>query len=380
MKIDIITYSFAHNYGAVLQTYGLYAFLKKEGYSVEVIDYIPKEYNIDSPNYSKLFLGYSSKWGKNIFTRILWKIVILNNMKRNRKPFRKFLNEKMHLSNKYFCFEELKENPPQADIYLTGSDQVWNSDYIWGETIDRSFYLDFLDAKAQRLSYASSFGKTFLSENEVEPIKSCLEKYKAISVRESAGQDILQEMGIDAEVVADPTILCCREEWNDLADKRIVTEPYILIFYVAATPHIIKMVKDYAQKKKMKVVIVSSNVTDKWRIRENVICVPEVTQWLAYIKYADFVVTNSFHGMMFSTIFEKQFAVIITNSTSKYCNRITNYLQIIGIPQHYAVEESINDDLFLFMDKNMIDYKMVNERREQFASQSAKWLLNALKN
>ena len=209
MKISVITLHIINNYGSALQTYATQTVLEKMGYEVEFVNYYR-----DGSSISKRVatnLKFSNIYNKNFLFRFIGKTILTLNFKKQDKVFKKFLNEKINLTKKYENFEELKENPPIADFYCTGSDQVWNSE--WNSKIDPAYFLDFVSDGVKKVSFASSFGKSAIDEEEEKKIKPFLEKYNYITVRENSANKILKNMGIESKVILDPTLLLSKNDW-----------------------------------------------------------------------------------------------------------------------------------------------------------------------
>ncbi len=121
----------------------------------------------------------------------------------------------------------MKKDPPKADIYVSGSDQVWNSKYNHG--VDGSYYLNFVESK-HKYSFVSSFGRDRLSDTEAEQVEPMLQDFVALTVREQSAVSILNKMGINGFCLIDPTLQISKDEWNRLANKRLVSEKYLLLF------------------------------------------------------------------------------------------------------------------------------------------------------
>lgn len=373
VKIAILTFSFAHNYGAVLQTYALYSYLKENGYDPFVIDYLPKEYNLNDSNYAKLYCDNNAKWGSSLFRRLLARVYVIPNMKRNAKIFNDFVKGNINLSEKYYSKEQMIKDPPIADVYITGSDQVWNPDFVWNDTIDTVFFFDFLDSSKKIISYASSFGKSKLNDNENNIIKNLLKKYKRISVREKTGKNILNKLGYEAEVVADPTIMVDKKIWDTISSERIVSDKYLLCFMIGLNKNTYSVVNNLAKQKGVKCIFISPNIGDKIKFGNRVICLPKVSEWISYFKYADMIVTNSFHGTVFATVYNKKFASIISNSKTRYSSRISDYLKLLEIENHILDYDRINTELESILFQS-IDYENANKIRSDYAVRSRNWL------
>ena len=223
MNIKIITLHRVFNYGSVLQTYATEKMFEKHGHKVEIIDYITeirtlkKQFKITPPTLRQDMLHRSIYFFCKYFSLIL-----------KKRTFWRFLKKNVNLTRrKYITYNDLVENPPIADVYITGSDQVWNSKYNNG--IDRGFYLDFTDSP-NKFAFAASFGMEQIPENELEETKRLLKKYKSITVREDEANVLLDKMKIDNHfVIIDPTLQLRKNDWLKLASKRLIKEKYVLL-------------------------------------------------------------------------------------------------------------------------------------------------------
>ena len=238
MKASVITLHTVDNYGSVMQTYATQQILKKCGYDVEFVDYWRKD-NLPVNRAEKMLESSTLQklkplWGINGFTRKAM-IAILKMILENRKsPMWRFLEEKVQLTEVRYCsYEELEANPPVADVYITGSDQVWNS--IWNQGIDRSYFLDFAPAGKPRIAFSASIGREQLDAEETPETKRLLEKYSAISVREQSAVVLLASMDIKSTLVLDPTLMLEANEWRKLASKPKIKKQYLLIYQLNPT-------------------------------------------------------------------------------------------------------------------------------------------------
>ena len=194
------------NYGSALQAWAIQEYLRKIGYQALLIDYI-------YPNESHL------KSNVPIWLRILR---FLKNLKegfpleKKKKRFEAFWDKNYHLSQMYETKEKLHSEPPVYDLYLVGSDQVWNYDYIKDDT---SFFLSFVK-HGEKMSYASSFSKNKLTDEYKEKLKLLLKDFKALSVRESNGVKIVNELFPNKCCLSlDPTLLLNKEDYKPLINK-----------------------------------------------------------------------------------------------------------------------------------------------------------------
>lgn len=364
MNINIITYSCAVNYGAVLQTYGLYKYLSNN-YDVQVIDYISERYNYESPEY----VYSTGKWKTNALLRTIWKKTKLRKLIKNRKKFREFVINNMKMTDSYYSCEQLEKEMCNSDIFITGSDQVWNSEYTYKNMVDKPYYLCFLRDDAIRLSYASSFGRSSIEEDEAREVSKYLSKYKAISVREESAKRIIQSMGLDSTVVADPTILCDVKAYYELMKDVDIERGYILLFLIGFDKNLYKMLRRVAKINHKRLLVVVPSLFDNPSVFQDKVVLPRVEEWLKYIESADYVVTNSFHASVFSILFNKQFSSYLKVANN---GRIEDLLLHTGLVNRGMTE--VNFDVLMTQYKSFIDYSPVNCKVDEWRLYSRKWL------
>ena len=213
MKIDIITRHAIANYGSILQAYATEKMLDKLNIENEIIDYVRVEEN--SKNLVKTYMKNSKKWNRNFITRFIYKIIQKPNLDIMNNKFAKYRKKYLKLTSKqYKNKNELMEDLPQADIYCTGSDQVWGQ--IANDDYDENYFLEFVPNDKRCIAYSASFGKNKLSENLKIKLPKLMEKYSDIMVRELSAVKILNASGIDnVKLVLDPTLLLSKEEWEE---------------------------------------------------------------------------------------------------------------------------------------------------------------------
>ena len=313
MKIGIITFHWATNYGAVLQAYALQLFLTKLGHDVKIIDYVPGSYE---KNFIKCF-----------FTKRPWLIKknILEFYKERR--FINFREKKFNLTDRYSSMQELKLKPPECDVYICGSDQIWNPSFTAGGEgqTTTSYFLDFGNEKTRRIAYAVSFGCTEYLENIKRIVTPLLSKFNAISVREKTGCEIVRSMGFDnVSIMPDPTLLLSAKEYDENIDGSMCLDNPFSFFYVIHNHQCtIKRIEDYFRDK------LSENIISTYRIRYSMI---GINKWFSLVKDAKTIVTNSYHGIIFSIIYKKQFiAVPVEGALAGMNDRIFTLLEQLGL-------------------------------------------------
>lgn len=374
MKAALITYSRAKNYGGMLQAYALYKYLEDAGHDVEFIDYILPRSNIYDPNkFTELQTRKSRLWGKNKLMQMIWRMTKFPKIKKDYLKFAEFIEKRAKFTQKYFTYEELVSDPPHADIYITGSDQIWNPQFTEDQKPELPFFLGF--AKGKKISYASSFGVTDISTESKQIIVPYLQEYAYISVREKSGQELLQELGIASEVVLDPTMLCDKKMWMDLCDKRMIQGKYAILYQVIFDKRIYDLAQQLCQSRGLKLYVVTMNRRDAHVGVGNVIMTPSIQEWLSYIRYSDLVVTESFHATVFSILFKREF--IVNSATRKgMSTRISNLLNILDISDREltSFEECAADEIL----RKSVDWEAVESKLVSEQKKSRRWLDNAM--
>ena len=371
MKIGFITLSCAYNYGAVLQAYATQKFLsQKGGYDTILVDYVTERYQIDD----KDFVYKSTvRWRKNVLTRLLWKYTKHKNELLCRDFFRNFVEEHIPKTKVYYSNEELKEDLPDCEAFISGSDQIWNTDFSWDKQPDYPFFLDFVPDDRKKIAYSSSFGEAHMSTEVRQKVKKLLERYDAIAVRETSGKNLVEDMGLSAKVVLDPTMLCDRAVWDELAAKRIVKQDYVLLFQINPNKELIKSARQFAKSKNLRLILLSANPAHKRLLGSEAVYMPKVEEWLSYFKYASYVLTDSFHACVFSTQFNRQFAAFVEERNIK---RISSVLHLIGI-ENRMIQNATYADLAKVYDGE-IDFTQVNDKLKELQKDSGDWLLKQL--
>ena len=365
-KIAVITLHRVRNYGSVLQTYATQKVLSDLNTDPVIIDYYRKDQKDDVllDNTIKA----SGVFNKNFLTRMVGKIILKKSINNQLKVYNDFLNKNVKLTkNKYYSLEELKENTPVADIYMTGSDQVWNSS--WNKGIDKAYFLDFVPKGKRRVAYSGSFGKEKLDDEEKEITKEMLEKYEYLGVRESSAKEIINDLGIkkNVEHVLDPTLLLDKKEWEkfeiDIPEKE---KEYILVYQLnSRNKEFDKYVKNLSKNKNIKVIRVSNQIYQKLKYGKFVNC-PSVEEFISYFLNAKYIVTDSFHATAFAINFNKQFVDIFP---PKFSKRLQSILDLTGL-QDRRITDFNNFDII----EKKIDYKKVNKIMENERKKSIEFL------
>lgn len=353
MKIGILTLHRVRNYGSVLQAHALCKILKDHGHTPIVIDYIPERFRLRSDLFFVREDRYKNNGKTNYFKKYLFMILSIMPRLYYYTRFTPFVKKYIPTTQgKYFTNNDLLAETFDFDIYMNGSDQVWNM--AWENSVDKAFFLDFVPKGKKKLAYAASFGKKVLSEDERSIMAPLLRQYNMITVRESSAVGLLERMGIGNAIhVLDPTLLCDKTYWAKLVDKRIIKKPYLAIYQLNYRTCAL----DYARKIADTLGLEVVDMSRKFKASEGVDCnkafvKPEV--FLNIMYYADYIVTDSFHGTAFSVNFNKNFISI----KNDFPERAGSLLALTGLADRF-VENGVALDEKLILDK--IDYKKVNE-------------------
>lgn len=354
MKTLTITLHDTDNCGSSLQSYALQHFLIKNNIENKIIDYVP---------------NYTKNNGNKIKTFIR-KIIYYKDSKEREKKFKDF-SEKFIIktSKKYNSISELVNEDFDADYFITGSDQLWNSMYKCGQ--DPAFYLDFTNSK-NKIAYAVSLGREKIPSENIEIVKRYTKNFKWISVREKSSVKQLSSIfkNCIVEYVCDPVLLNPKEEYESIKTKRLIKDKYILI-YMAQIPDSDYMnnIIDKVQKKyDYKIVLIGSyrnRCKCDYHIRD-----VAPGEFLSLIENAEYIISNSFHATMFSLIYNKQFLAVLPDKNGA---RIKEILDYCNLDSNYTKMTERLDEVPIIK-----DYTKVNNALNEFRTKSQNKLLNEL--
>ncbi|MCD8118625.1 MAG: polysaccharide pyruvyl transferase family protein, partial [Lachnospiraceae bacterium] len=333
--------------------------------------YVPERSNIyDRKKFVELQVKDSKIWSRSRITKLIWEALFYSSKKKGYELFSSFLNTYASFTREYNSIEELNNDVPPADLYITGSDQVWNTQ--WSGQVDYPYYLEFVKDKKKKISYASSFGRDYLPD-EVKPIiKTLLMEYRAISVRENSGKHILSDLGLNSTVVIDPTMLCEKSVWENLAHDIEAKKNYVILYQIKYDFTLFKKAKEYAKDTKKRLIVISlEKRKDSIKMFGTKVIMPEVQEFISYIKNADAIITDSFHACVFSCIFHTAFAVYIS-SRKEMSSRITELLQLCNL-EGQIVEAASSLELKAALNSN-VNWKLVDERITNQRKLSQAWL------
>lgn len=323
MKIGIITMHRVLNFGSALQAYALQQALLKLGYDNEIIDYVfPHETDVPLLMRANLFLRkkiYEMRTGAFF-------------AKKKEGYFKAFRKQFLALSDKTYTRESMLSDSPAYDLYMTGSDQVWNP--LWMKD-DTNFLLSFVRNK-EKISYASSFAADAIPEESKPIYKKYLQEYKHITVRENSGEKIVKELlgGRKAPVVCDPTLLLDQEDYIKIAKKPPldIHGPYLLVYILDYMfnpfPEVNNIVRNVAETLGLPVVYIGGKYTV---YDSHCLSIEHIgpCEFIWLFQHAKFVITTSFHGTAFATVFEKPLLAVVKTDNDKD-GRLTTLMKKVG--------------------------------------------------
>ena len=364
-KIAVITRHSIFNYGSLLQTIATQESIKSLGYDCEIIDY-----QRDDEDYHKIagVLVTKTKWNRIFITRLIYKILQSPKFYIMGRHFEKMRKDVLKTTKKYTSLKELTDEKPLADIYLTGSDQVWGP--IGSDEFDPAYFLSFTDDFDARISYAASFGRVKFTEHSIEEFKKYLKRYRAITVREKSAKEIIENMGIvPVKQVLDPTLLLNKEYWERFIQDELPKD-YILIYQLHNNPQMMEYAYKLAEHTGLKLVTMSSTAQHLVHKGSKHVFLPTLSQWLGYIKNARFMITDSFHGTAFAINLNTQFVNVLPENTS---TRNRSILELTGLEKRVVKDYS---DFSLF--DETIDFEKINQIIKDKRKESLEILMNLL--
>ncbi len=372
MKIAKITWLYNGNYGSVLQAVALQKFLKNNR-----IDVVDLNYNASlTTKLMNWFLNRNSMdlmVGKFKESKMKKSIGDDERFRIRAQRFDEFKKKNLNVTKLCTKNSQIKEISKEYDTFICGSDQIWSP-----ALLNPIFYLSFVDNEKTKISYAPSFGVIKTTDYKKKKISKLLSRFDSISVRETQGQTLVKELiGKDVTVQVDPTMLLNKDDWNEyIEESKIENKKYIFCYLLTPNQKYIDNIKEFADKKGLEVVIVP---TIKGPFNTGFKEIPEAgpAEWLNLIKNAEYIFTDSFHGCIFSIIFEKEvflykrFSDESKNSENSRVYTLTKWLDI----EERLIDEKNMEKIYKV---EKINYTKVNKLVSEKAKESKEWLLNAI--
>lgn len=359
IKIGIITFHCSYNYGSALQTYALKTFLEKNMiYNVSIINFV---YKTDFYQY-KLFRV------KKYFTHpwyLLLDVCFFKENKKRKQNFEVFAEKYFNLTDKkYYNSDEMKELNQKFDIFICGSDQIWNLDCTQG--VEPAYFLKFANKDKLKIAYAPSLAHVKFAKNYDEDLKEAIKDIDYISVREKSTLPLIQPLTKKKiDVVLDPTLLLDAKDYSSIVGKQSMNEKYIFVYMLEYSNELVSYCNDFSKEHGINVIYIANRKFNGIKGIDAFGVGPDM--FLEYIKNAEYVITNSFHATVFSIIFNKKF---VTFATKRSSSRMVDLLNNLGMPERiYKVGFDINKE---------IDYKKVKINLNKMRKSSLEYLNKAL--
>lgn len=375
MKIGIITIQKCNNFGADLQAFALQKKLQLMGYDAENIDYLfykhprHQKTRASKPSFKLSAVNRVKEW-------LLPKINAVKGLKcrgdeaRRRAKFAAFFETHVKSSREYRTIDALYADPPKYDVYVTGSDQVWNP--RMGSSIE-PYFLSFAPPSSRKISYAASFGVSSLPPSAYRKYSEWLADYAAISTREDVGAKIVSKF-VDchpAQAVLDPTLLLSGEEWSQIVTGQSSKGDYLLVYDLSVCPGLWMLAKRWASELNVPIKRICRGVgCEKIEGVENLEAVgPD--EFVSLVKNAKAVVTTSFHGTAFSVNFQKPFYSVVPNGMTN-ASRIESLLANLGLEERIVREHDVDSVC------PTLDGCACAPRLEDLRTKSLAWLVDAI--
>lgn len=348
----VLTYCTEKSYGSVLQAYALKTVLKKLGYESKILIQ-------DKPPKASYTLSVSRP--RTIRGNVKYLVRRLSYRKRNQRyeGTQRFINKHLDV---IYCDCIAGKMFSDNDVFLAGSDQVWNPLAMKPE-----FFLEFAPQYAPKLTYAVSMGVSYVPEDKQVLFRDMIQKFKCISVREKEMLTLLKEYtDADLDAHIDPTFLLTAEQWRHLEEPYPVKKPYILVFPLFWDPSYNEQLRQLHKATGKDIIVVDEylrHVYGNKRLYD-----VNLNQFLWLIDHADGVVTSSFHGVAFSMIFHKKTAAVINPQST---SRITSLFELLGYRNQKIITLSRDDSQ---------DFLKIDQRIQAEKQRSVAYLREALKN
>lgn len=360
-KIGIVTWHYSPNYGGLLQAYALQETIKKLGYNPQFVNY----------------RSDINTFKKRIIRRLkdIYIMFAKPGIHKGRKLKYKFIDEKLNIGKLYYSYDDLSNEADIAyDAVICGSDQIWSNNT---GRVNPLYYLTFINER-KRISYAPSIGYNKIPDNICGEFREYVNKITCLSVREEKGAEIIKSItGREAEVVLDPSMLISKEEWlEEIKNKNIVlpNKKYILLYILGDNDDHIEYAKKISKHTGYEIIAFE---TKKSKLKGIKTFSGDPFDFVELMNNASYVLTDSFHGVAFSIILEKQFVAFKRfkdNELISQNSRIYNILNKMNLKDRLiSTDESV-----FFLENNIIDYNIIRPLLEVERKLSIDFLSNSI--
>lgn len=389
-KVCIVTHYYKSlNYGGNLQAYALCQATYKLGYVTEQLCY-PWNKDRSSHGYViKTHVNGQKKSNriinialhlptklKNRYYRIKYSKVAQQYQIDKAKNFYHFNQEVIPHNNKVYTSQDIGETLEEYDAFITGSDQVWNTD--WYTPV---FFLDFVPLDKIKLSYAASIAKDYLSDEERQIFRKSLVDYKAVSVREENTVELIKDLSpVEPKLVLDPTLLLDREDWDKVCAPRVVEDNYLFCYFLGDNNKERRLAAKFAKAKNLKIVsipLTGTQIFSDLKFGDVILPSASPEEFISLIKHSSYVFTDSFHAVVFSHIYQRQFFVFNRDKKGAMNSRIINITDLFNAQERFCNGKE-RETLKYIQSLNDIDYSIPNTKLYDMKQSSIKFLKDNL--
>lgn len=371
MKIGILTYQRAENYGALLQAYALKTTLEQAGYNVEMVDYWPEYHE----NVFKLFSKTNFK-KRSFLGKVKYLILFafsFNWLIKRKKNLNRFMKEKLDLG-KHPKYTKKNDVCKEYDIVIYGSDQIWRKQSIREDNWFDDWYFgsDNIQAKV-KLAYAASMGVMDVKENEKAYLKNTLKNFDTISVREKDLNSLLEDLGFKSRLVIDPVFLLKQDSWCKLIKEyklKKSTSKYILFYNLLNSAESERFTNQLESYTGFEVIEVTKKMSFN-DVGKRYVKSASIQEFLNLINNAEFIVSNSFHGVALSIILEKQFYAVGFGERS---SRVITLLESLELTNRFL----FNINAIVFDEDEEIDFTIVKFKLDSLYKRSFAYLIDTI--
>ena len=364
MKIGILTYHRAENYGALLQAYALMSYLRSLGYDVSFVDYWPKYHS----DYFRLFPWQQFKNRRGIRKLIFLLQLIFWVIPRfvRKRRLKRFMFEQLGLQRDAI-YTSANSKTEKYDVVIYGSDQIWRKQDLDGVGYDNWYFGSDNVQAVRKIVYAGSMGSINTTEKDDLYVKAMMQHFDCISVRELDLHSYLESVGVLSSLVVDPVFLLSKEQWKELSGNSVSKTRYILFYNLLDTPESVRFVKKLSIEKQLPIKEISKKMSP-FHIGKRYIKTASVKYFLQLIYGAEYVVSNSFHGVAMSLIFHKKIYAV---GMGKKASRVCSLIESLGMEDLYSEEGDKIPDV-------IIDYKVVENRLSRLVNKSKDFIKESI--
>ena len=342
------------NYGSALQTWALHQAIKKIGYIPVLVDYCPDILMDKDP-----LDPFKNAWDQTEEARRMISLS-LPAIKENYLKFDRFYHERFLRTERKYTSQNISDilNHEKIEGFVCGSDTIFCPDEFG---FDDGYYANYDVMKLKSVSYAASFGDPHFTKDTYLILNEKINNFKALGIREEQMIPYLaRHVSVPVERTIDPTLLLTSKEYTEIVDKKVEEEKYLLLYSRRYNPQMEAYAEKIADDNGWKIIDINLRAINAER-GHKMAYEAGVEEFLSLVKHAEYVVTNSYHGMIFSVQFCRPFVIF---SREQCDNKIEELLQLFGISDRILVTGRENFDE---IDYDAVHERIENEREKSFA-------------